>query len=146
MRGGRVVKIRINPVDCMVAVDVLQKVGILTPGMSFAQCVSTAFHYLGKAARDSGTIPTRDGFEYEKLMAQFPDQPHLDRTRKLGLTKTFQLAEVPREDTTVPFSKNPRIAAKERQLAELVAKAEVDPLNADSEAMDRLREEILHGA
>lgn len=143
MKGGRVVRIRVNPVTCMAAVDTLKKVGVLLPGMSFAQVVSSALYYLSQAAIDSGTLPRRDGFEYLEIMRQFPDQPHLDRTRKLGLTQTYQLAEVPQESSEVPFSKNPRVAAKQRMLAELVAKAEVDPLNADTDEINRLREEIL---
>jgi len=141
MRGGRVVKIRVNPVTCMAAIDTLNKVGVLTPGMSFAQVVSSALWYLSQAAIDSGQLPKRDGFEYEQLMAKFPDQPHLDRSRKLGLTNTYRLAEVPQESSDTPFSTNPRIAAIERQIAEYVALDNAD-LGSDGKPLNPHTDEI----
>lgn len=140
---GRVVRIRVNPKDCMGAVDVLKSLGLIEPGMSFSVVISTALFYLLKTARENGIIPNRDGFEYGEMMAMFKDQPHLDRTRKIAITQVFQMAQRPVEEVSRPFSTNPRIAMLERQLAELVAKAEVDPLNADADEMNSLREEIL---
>lgn len=146
-QDGRIVRIRVNPQDCMSAIDVLAKLELIEPGMSFSVVISTALHYLLQAARDSGMVETRDGFEYAAMMAVFKDQPHLDRTRKLQVTKEFQLMQRrPVKEIGASFSSSPKVAAKQRLLAELVAKAEIDPLNADADEMNRLREEILHGS
>ncbi len=74
----------------MGVVDLVNKVGAYRPGMSFAQAVSQALASALIALRENKLIPTRDGFEYAELMAPFGDQPHLDRAKKLQITRLVQ--------------------------------------------------------
>ena len=86
LRAGNVVTIRVNPKDCMGVVDVIQKAGIYTPGMSFAQMVSICLSSVLQTLRDSEVIPERDGFEYLNVVG-----PYISKQsgKKIEVTKTI---------------------------------------------------------
>lgn len=92
MKPGRVIKIRVNPRDCMTAVDIVSQTGDMPRGISFAQVVSVAMSTAFNTLREHDIVPKREGFEYSQMMEPFKDQPHLDRARKLAITKAFELA------------------------------------------------------
>lgn len=75
-RAGEVVRIRVNPTDCMGVVDVVRLSGISTRNMSFSQMASLALTSLLEGARTVGAIPTRTGYEYNELVG-----PHLQGER-----------------------------------------------------------------
>lgn len=72
LRGGRVVSVRVNPTDCLAVDDVVQKIGLYVPGMSFSQAVSIALAASMETFRKGGFIAVRDGFEYSQLMGKYP--------------------------------------------------------------------------
>lgn len=87
MRGGIVAAVRVNPKDCQSILDVLQKAGIHTAGMSFAAMTALALQSLLEAARVSGTIPEPDEFQYLNRLQPYIKAKHgrkLEITRVLG--------------------------------------------------------------
>lgn len=121
MKGGRVVKVRVMPQDCMAAVDVLRNSQTITTGMSFAQVVSTAFHQLLNLAREKGIVPGRDGFEYAEMMEPFQDQPSMkNRGRKLQITQTYEHARMGVEPAESPFVQR-ELLESDRIESELIA-------------------------
>lgn len=74
MRAGEVVRIRVNPSDCMSTVDVLQKAGVDVKDMSFSQAVALAFSATLEVLRHAGSIPERFGNEYDEVMAPFANK------------------------------------------------------------------------
>lgn len=83
-RPGRVVQIRLNPKDCMSAIDLWDKLQITIEGVSFAQVVSTALNSSLETFRRNGILPERQGFEYSEMMARFPDSAHRSRTLQIN--------------------------------------------------------------
>lgn len=85
MRAGVVVRIRVNPKDCQSVIDLMEKIGIRTAGMSYASCVSLALSSLMEAARSQQILPEPDPFQYlnrmEKFQVMSPNQ-----VRKLEIT------------------------------------------------------------
>ena len=122
MTPGRVVRLRVNSLDCLACVDVARKIGLYVNGMSFAQLVSVTLATLLETARQSGTIPTRDGFEWAEMMAQFPDSPKQDRAKKIQITKALSKL-TGRNLTGVEKTR------KQVRFEELAFKAEHDELN-----------------
>lgn len=138
MRAGRVVRLRVNPKDCLSVVDIVEKAQIYTNGMSFSQVVSLALSSMLEAYRQGALIPTRDGFEYTKMMAKFGDNPQVDRAKKLAITQAIQMAG---SEVTTPIPKvsetaiNQSVAQRraEIRLRELAIRKEADPLNWSEE-------------
>lgn len=150
--SGRIVRIRVNPQDCMGCVDLLNQLGVLEEGTSFATVVSNALYQLLSLARDNEIIPTRDGFEYMEMMEPFKDQPHLDRTRKVRITKEFKFAQRPRMETlgAAPSGAtssegitNIKIKQLERRLKELHSQITNEPDDPNKEDRMRERAEVM---
>lgn len=74
MKGGVVLKIRYRPEDIMAAIDIVEKAGIYFPGMSLSAAVRLAVSGLLDAAREAGTVPRRDGYEYESMVKKYSVQ------------------------------------------------------------------------
>lgn len=127
MRAGQVVRIRVNPKDCMSAVDVLEAAGINTRGMSFSGVISLALSSMLEGLRQKNIIPERDGFEYLKVM-----EPYLRNTQhmKVSVANTIYGAgdfivkpvETPAPNPMAGLSTEQRLARS--RLSELVAKKE----------------------
>jgi len=139
MKTGRVVYIRVNPKDCMSCVDVCQKVGLVTRGMSFAQLVSLALSSLLETVRKDGAIPTRDGYEYNEMMAPWEGGKNTKVTVQLNRAIELQGSEfvVPplptgQDNKDVVISRNPAIARYENLIRELQEKKKYSPENADA--------------
>ena len=80
-------RIRVNPEDCQSVLDLCQKAGIPTSGMSFAQCVSMALASLLETARISKMLPKPDPFEFLNRMQPFTDTSH--HRKKLEVARTI---------------------------------------------------------
>lgn len=138
MRAGRVVRIRINPKDCLSVADIVDKAQIYTNGMSFSQVVSLALSSMLEAYRQGALIPVRDGFEYTKMMARFGDNPKVDRGRKLAITQAIQMAgsEAVTPIPVVSVTAGAQTVAQRRaeiRLRELAMRKEAEPLNWSEE-------------
>lgn len=135
MMPGRVVKIRLSPMTCMACVDIVNKVGANRDGISFAQVVTLALSSAIAAFKENGLVPDRDGFEYSQLMEPFKDQPHIDRARKLQLTKVIQGMDKP----VAPIVINRDRQKKKMRFDELAFKANHDELNMGEEEKAELQ-------
>lgn len=133
MRVGRIARIRVNPKDCVAIVDVLQKLEINTPGISFSQGVSIALSSAMEAFRQNGVIPVRDEFDYTKLMQRFPEDRPADRARKLEVTSAIGLRGAPALVGETPDRKRRRL-----RYEELRFKKKSDSLNWTDEEQQEL--------
>lgn len=125
MRPGRVVKIRINPADCMSAVDVVRAAGAYHAGMSFAQVIVSALSIAMQTFRSNSIIPARDGFEFSEMMKEFGNQPHIDRELKLKITKFMQSQSMPGQIALPAIETN----KKQTRLNELTFQYQQDAAN-----------------
>lgn len=87
MRAGKVVRIRVNPTDCLSVLDLCEKVGIPTSGMSFSQCISVALSSLLETARVQKVLPQPDTFQFLNRMHPFMDTSH--HRKKLEVARTI---------------------------------------------------------
>ena len=106
-RSGNVVTLRVNPKDCMSAVDLVRAAGIHTGGMSFSMLISLAFSSAMQTFRDQGIIPDREGWEYGELVAPFIRG---EQQRKLVVAKTIATlgSEMPLKGVSGPLQENVR--------------------------------------
>ena len=144
MKPGRVVTMRVNSKDCMGVVDVLDKVGAYTPGMSFAQAVSIALASLLETVRTAGALPERTGFEYLEMMQRFPT----DRRRGKAMA-IAEAIELHRAEGNIPAIAVPDDAMKARRrirFNEMRFRKEADSINwseADQQEFQALVDEFL---
>jgi len=92
IRPGRVAMIRINPKDCMAIVDTVKNAGLHIPGMSFAQATSIALGCAMETFRKHNVIPERDGFEYNAVMQEFPNNTNGRKVRQFSIQKSIESA------------------------------------------------------
>lgn len=67
-RGGKVVRLRLSPQDCMTVIDVLDNAEIPIGRLGVSNAASIAFSLLLKEKRTKGEVPNRMGFEYLNMM------------------------------------------------------------------------------
>ena len=136
-KAGRSVYIRVNPKDCQSVVDVLKRVDILPRGMSFSQGVSIALASCLEGLRQAGVIPTRDGYDFNEVMAAFPLDRKADRVRKLDITGVIQ----GKGDFEAPpiIVETPERARRRLRYEELRFKLNNDALNFSEENRAELR-------
>ncbi len=99
-----VLHIRLNPEDVMGCIDIINKSGIQTAGMSLAMVARLALSSFLQAARNSGTIPQRDGFEYSQMTEPFLNN---SQVKKLEVSNTILASERSRmgmDKPAMPFS------------------------------------------
>mgnify|MGYP001557962641 CR=1 FL=1 len=87
MKAGRIVRLRVNPADCMGVADVLSQLGMSPERFSFDQACRIALSSLLESARVHGAIPRRDGFEYTEMMSRFIARVPAEMIAKLQVTK-----------------------------------------------------------
>lgn len=134
---GTVVYMRVNPTDQMSVVDILDVIGQSKENLSFNAAAKIAFATLLESARQAGTIPRRDGFEYGEMLQPFERENLKNRAAKLLLTK--ELSKPPRDDEPL------LTPGKQARLLELRFKHEQDPANMDTgelEELSRLLSEV----
>lgn len=125
MIPGRVVRIRVNPTDCMAVLDVIEKLGLTPDRLSFDQAVRITLSSLLESVRKNGIIPTRDGFEYSDMMQSF-------RMPKVNTEEVFKIAaklgtHAAAVQPIVP--ETPERARNRVRLRELKFRANTDMLN-----------------
>jgi hypothetical protein len=143
MRAGQVVRIRVNPKDCMSVLDVMEVTGMQTQGMSFSAIVSLALSSAMEGLRQQGVIPTRTGFEFSDMMSVYLRGS--SQGRKVAMTNAiynagseFQVrpvampADLPEDDGYIEPVDNPtpEVLRARRALAELCAKKELSEQNS----------------
>lgn len=142
-RPGEVVRIRVNPKDMMGVVDVVRTLGFNYHGMTFSQATSIAFSAMLNMLRETGSIPTRDGFEFSDMIQPFTIKP--ESRRNLNLAKPLTLAEST-QPTTKASSKlvpNPSYSKEQRQakfrLEELAIKRESGEIMSEEDEAEWTR-------
>ena len=143
MRPGRVTTIRVNPRDCMSIVDTVDKLGLYSPGMSFAQAVSIALASAMESFRKHEIVPNRTGFEYSQMMEKYPSDNTVTRGRKLAITEAISLHK---ESVQVPAAvPGQSTFAKEERLAFLVETSNTRELTPEEDMeFIKLNKEIFH--
>lgn len=137
---GQVVRVRVNPKDCMACVDVARQAGYDPGPMSFSQVVSITVGVVLESLRQNKIIPDRDGFEYADIMQHWQFDVKADRARKLGITKSMQLMDRP---ALKAIAADPELGRKRLRFQELAQKNEVDPLNMSTEEIGEMTELAL---
>lgn len=128
---GRVVRIRVNPTDCMAIADAVKYMGLSTENMSFDHAVSRVLASSLAGLRANGILPKRDGFEYTELMQPF----YHTKADMAGVWKgtanlAVQTAEQPPIVPETPERKHRRI-----QFKELMFKVKNNRENIDDEEL-----------
>ena len=165
---GVVVRLRVAPPDVMSVIDIVDTLQLYYEGMSFSQVVSIALRGLLESAREQGVIPTRDGWEYSKMLARFPtEKESLDRVRgkqllakrafDQGHTGEFgRISPLPEPTSVInnellahvsnlpdyEHHENIDVRRIYRTLTEMITKKDLDPENFDSELYDRLHSQL----
>lgn len=88
LNRGVVVSIRVNPLDCLSVIDLLEQHDMIIRGQSFASMVSLAFSSMLAGLRKNGVVPTRDGFEFNDMMNRYATSSR--DSRKLEVTNTLK--------------------------------------------------------
>ena len=83
MKPGFVVSIRLNPLDCLRVLALIQD--NVRSTMSFAQCVSLTLSSMLQDMEESGRIPTQDGFDYAEKMAPYKRMNGVRKKRVMTL-------------------------------------------------------------
>lgn len=125
---GQVVRVRVNPKDCMACVDVARQAGYDPGPMSFSQVVSITVGIVLESLRQNKIIPDRDGFEYADIMRYWQVDVKADRARKLGITKSMQLMD---RSVLKAVALDPELGRKKLRFDELAFKANHDEANMD---------------
>lgn len=167
---GIVITIRVNPTDSMAIIDMIDKLKMYTPGMSFSLATSIALRGMLEAMRHNNVIPTRDGGEFLDMLSRFPTEKEAlarIRGRQLNITESFQLAHggensrvtgladviedehEPTAEELVAFKgpdpethENPEVRRLWHLLVEMDARKKVDPLNFDEELYNQINSEM----
>lgn len=69
--NGKVMNLRVNTENIMGVHDVLTLAGIKPEDYTLPAAVSRVLSMLLASMREAGSIPNRDGFEYERMLADF---------------------------------------------------------------------------
>lgn len=140
MTPGKVVRIRVSPADCMAVCDIVERLGGLPPGTSFAQAVSLALASAMQTLREHSVVPTREGYEFSQLMAKYPMGDSREaRRRALEITSTLKLANpghVVRPVAPAPHTNRPPVGMARYE--ELAFKLSNDSLNMTDAERDEL--------
>lgn len=128
MKGGIVTTIRINPKDAQSILDVLEKAGVRTSGMSFAAMTALAVSSLLEAARQDSVIPEPDSFQYLNRLQPYLKAKH---GRKLQVTQVLHNAgatlQAPAVSAIIP-EPQPEVAVEPSFSSESAPQAQaVDP-------------------
>lgn len=139
MLAGRVVRIRVNPQDCMGVVDVLKLLELKVVQFTFDQAVRIVLSSLLESSRSHGAIPRRDGFEFTQMMKGFIQRITNDRTKTFEVTRLLDTASI---QAAMP---DPTRERKFRRFEELNLKMEIDTINvteAEQRELQQLTAEL----
>jgi len=138
MTPGEKVAMRVKPGELMACVDVLEAAGVSVSGMSLSSMVRCALNILVQSAIDAGSIPKRDGFDYNERIAPFK---RANLRTKVQIGRTISMAEKYRagDDATVALGRLPtpleplEISEGERSARLAAAKRGEDPVTAGAQ-------------
>lgn len=134
MRPGQVIRLRVNPTECLQVLDFLRRANIEVTGRSFSACASIVWHALMKDAERRGFMHEVDGFSYNEQMAQFLS-PEEIAYRQLGGPSKEAIVEDPNE-----------VQKAQEELQKLLDKEEQGiPLSALEQAEKKHWESIVFG-
>lgn len=116
MKGGKVVRCRLSPRDCMSVVDVAAAVGVDTSGrVSFDNVVRLALSALLQTAREHQIIPEREGFEYSAMMQPFSGlSAHAEKLAFTKMTDRNMMQELHTEPA-LQVQARPTLTAEQRR-------------------------------
>lgn len=145
-RPGKVVEFRVMPDEAVAVMQIVEKLGLFIPGMSFAQAARTALRAGIEAFIRSGLIESSSGFDYARMLQRYQGAHSLKVkiTDNLGRALASEQMSLPDVPPRVDFERE----RKQRRLDELVAKREADPENfgPDEQAeVVRLADELIVG-
>jgi hypothetical protein len=124
-KSGKVVSIRISPLDCLSIIDICKKAGIIEADATFPGLTSQALKMMIHAYKTMGMIPVRDGFEWNEMMEPF------DEDIKARSNKAERKAHV-----LIPESLMQSIPAERQRLPP-------DGIQVVPEANKELKEELI---
>lgn len=133
-----------SPKDCLTAVQLVEKAGLLVENVSFAQLISTALMVSLESMRRSKIVEDGEGFDYWQVMSRFQDQPHIDRAKKLKVTDEFRRLELATHragstpGVTIPSQGSTEVRAARRRIDELNFKMEATPESFDTADQEEL--------
>lgn len=147
-------KVRMNPQEVMSCIDCVNAVGADMEGMSLSAVVKRGISIALQTLRSSEVIPTRDGFEYEQMIAPYEG---LTRVQKIKVGHKLVMEDQQRQAMDIPppslhtkvdprvASITPQEARLTRRRGELLLKQNADPDNFDgNEAaeLDRISRQL----
>ena len=145
MLAGEVVRIRVNPKDAASVADIVRLTGFDYVGMSFSQACAIALSSLLETMRQSGAIPTRDGFDYSEVMKPF--QMRKQSKRKLDIANLITSLGAKISVPAIPYdTADPEKQKRRRRYEELKTRKELDEINftpADQEEFRPLVDEFF---
>lgn len=115
MRAGEVVRLRVNPQDCLSALDLLEKVGLDTHGRSFNQVISLAFASLMETARVNKMLPEPDTFQYLNRMKPFVGNGHSGHKEKHAVA--MKMGSIGESFSAPSISQSPTVSSLSPQTA-----------------------------
>lgn len=124
MKAGRVIRMRVNPRDCISVADVIELLGLKPELLTFDSACRIVLSALLESARQSGRIPDREGFEFTQFMQRFELHSN-DRTKKYNVGELLGKIELVKP---LPGISQER-ARRERRFTELRIQFESDPVN-----------------
>lgn len=143
---GRVVKLRVNPTDCISVAQVLDALGVQVGLISFDQAVRIALSSLLESARAAGVIP-QPSFDnnLDQVMQRFRHAPS-EYKKVLAVSKFLHSSESAAYVRPVILASPQRIS-QERRFSELKQRLEVDYVNVSQGEKEEFAElsSVLQG-
>lgn len=133
-KGGRIIRMRVPPQDCMSVLDGIVKLGLDMNKLSFDAATRIVLSALLEGARKDGVLPQREGFEYLQMMRDHlpPDRmPH-----KLKLQATLVVDNALMSGLRSIPTSDPGFLRRKARYAELQFKQKQDPLNFAEDMKD----------
>jgi len=131
MNQDLVCSVRMNPQEAMGIVDTLDVLGISKDNLSFSQALKLAIAAYIERARQTGTIPRRDGFEFSEMLAPFT-KPDLSK-RSAKLKSAAELSKPNTIRRVLAEHETPERRSRKVLYDELMFKRNTDPENFSDE-------------
>ena len=141
---GFVLRLRLAPREVMGCIDCIHAADLNISGMSLSQAIKRGVIVALNTLRESGAIPTRDGFEYTEMT-----QPFLQGSKesKIAVGHNFVMQDARDQAMDVPppsihtqqrTEVTPTEARWMRKKVELLIKQDADPDNFGAEEQKQL--------
>lgn len=134
LRYGEVVTARISPEDILSCLDVVEKLGIPTRGMSLSMAIKVALSAVMEGMRANGALPRHEGFDYENRVRPYLGQPRAIKAQYAHAMSKAQASRMVRELPGLGKKFSPQ------EMFEMQEKLEAAP---DITEVDRKRARVL---